>query len=397
MSTNRSSSRVLFALAAALAVTTAHAQTVKIGLLSTYSGPNAQYGENVERGMRLYMKLNADKLPPGVKVELIPRDDGGPNPDKAKQLVQELIIRDKVDLLTGFIWTPNALAVAPLVTEAKTPTAIINAASSQITTRSPYFVRFSFTEWQVSYPLGQWAAKRYKRAYTLVSDFAPGHDAEEAFEKGFAEGGGQVIGKVRAPLSNLDFVPFMQRARDSKPDVVYAFVPAGRLSVQVMKAFVDLGLDKAGIKLIGSGNITTDEELANMGDVTLGTFTSYHYSMAAERAPNRAFQARFAKEYGDKAIANFSTVAAWDAMDAIYAAIRAQGGRIDPDRTMELLRNYRNPDSPRGPISIDPETRDIVQNIYIREVRRVGGQLANVELDVVPAVKDPWKEITRKK
>jgi ABC-type branched-subunit amino acid transport system substrate-binding protein len=269
MTTNRIPSRALFALAAAFAMTIANAQTVRIGLLSTYSGPNAQYGENVERGMRLYMKLNADKLPPGVKVELVPRDDGGPNPDKAKQLAQELIIRDKVNLLAGFIWTPNALAVAPLVTEAKMPTVIVNAASSQITTRSPYFERFSFTEWQFSYPLGQWDAKRHKRAYTLVSDFAPGHDAEEAFEKGFAEGGGQVIGKVRAPLSGLDFVPFMQRAKDAKPDVVYAFVPAGRLSVQVMKAFVDLGLDKAGIKLIGSGNITTDEELANMGDVTL--------------------------------------------------------------------------------------------------------------------------------
>jgi branched-chain amino acid transport system substrate-binding protein len=311
--------------------------------------------------------------------------------------VQELIVRDKVDLLAGFIWTPNAMAVAPLVTEAKVPTVILNAASSQITTRSPFFVRFSFTEWQVSYPLGQWAAKRYKRAYELVSDFAPGHDAEEAFEKGFAEGGGQVIGKVRAPLSTLDFVPFMQRAKDAKPDVVYAFVPAGRLSVQVMKAFVDLGLDKAGIKLVGSGNITTDEELANMGDVTLGTFTSYHYSMAGERAPNRAFQARFAKEYGDKAIANFTTVTAWDAMDAIYAAIRAQAGRLAPERTVELLRHYKTEESPRGPIWIDPETRDIVQNIYIREVRRVGGQLANIELEVIPAVKDPWKALNRKK
>lgn len=391
MNAKRLALAVLAALA--LAVPAANAQTVKIGLISTYSGPNAQYGENMERGMRLFMKLNADKLPPGVKVELITRDDGGPNPDNAKRLAQELIVRDKVDMLAGFVWTPNTLAVAPLVTEAKVPAVIMNAASSVITTRSPYFARFSFTEWQVTYPLAQWAAKRYKRAYVLVSDFAPGHDAEAAFEKGFTEGGAGVIGKVRVPLANPDFVPFMQRAKDAAPDVVYAFVPAGRQSLQVMKAFDDLGLGKAGIKLIGSGNITTDEELQNMGEVTLGIVTSYHYSMAAERPANRAFQAAYVKEYGTKTVANFTTATAWDATDAIYAAIRAQGGRLDPDRTMELLRNYKSADSPRGPISIDPQTRDIVQNIYIREVRRVGGQLANVELDVVPAVKDPWKAL----
>jgi len=387
----------LFAATAFWMGADAHAQTVKIGLISTYSGPNAQYGENIERGLRLYMKHNTDKLPPGVKVELIVRDDGGPDPDKAKRLAQELIVRDKVNLLTGFVWTPNAMAVAPLITEAKLPTVILNAASSQITTRSPYFVRFSFTEWQISYPLGQWASKRYKRAYSIVSDYAPGHDAEEAFEKGFSDGGGQLAGKVRVPLANQDFVPFVQRAKDLKPDVVYGFVPAGKLSVQLTKTFKDLGLDKAGIKLIGSGNITTDEEVGNMGDVALGVVTSYHYSMVADRPANRAFQSLFAKEYGDKAIANFATETAWDAMDAIYAAIRAQGGRLDPDKTMDALRNYKNANSPRGPISIDPETRDIVQNIYIREVRPVGGRLANVELDVVPDVKDPWKEINRKK
>jgi len=397
MKIDRLAGRALCATLAALMMTFAHAQTVKIGLISTYSGPNAQYGENIERGLRLYMKHNADKLPAGVKVELVVRDDGGPNPDQAKRLAQELIVRDKVNFLAGFVWTPNAMAVAPLVTEAKVPAVILNAASSQITTRSPYFVRFSFTEWQVSYPLGQWAAKRYKRAYEIVSDYAPGFDAEEAFAKGFAEGGGQVIGKVRVPLGSPDFMPFMQRAMDVKPDVVFGFVPAGKLSVQLMKAFSDLGMDKAGIKLVGSGNLTTDEELQGMGDVALAKTTTYHYSVAADRPANKAFQALFVKEYGDKVVGNFVTVTAWDAMDAIYAAIRAQGGKLDPDRSMELLRNYRNPNSPRGPISIDPETRDIVQNIYIREVRRAGGQLANVELETIANVKDPWKEMNRGK
>jgi branched-chain amino acid transport system substrate-binding protein len=374
----------------------AQAQTVKIGVISTYSGPNAQYGENMERGLKLYMKHNANKLPAGVKVELVLRDDGGPNPEAAKRLAQELIVRDKVDFLTGFVWTPNAMAVAPLITEAKMPTVILNAASSQITTRSPYFVRFSFTEWQMAYPLGQWAAKRYKRAYQVVSDYAPGYDAEEGFAKGFVEGGGQVVGKVRVPLSSLDFIPFMQRAADVKPEIVFGFVPAGKLSVQLMKAFSDLQMDKAGIKLIGSGNLTTDEELQGMGDVALGRMTTYHYSVAADRPANKTFQSLFVKEYGDKVVGNFTTVAAWDAMDAIYAAIRAQGGKLDSARTMELLRNYKNTDSPRGPISIDPQTRDIVQNVYVREVRRAGNKLANVELEAIPSVKDPWKEQNRK-
>ena len=400
MKIDRLAGRMVFASLAALAMTQAapaNAQTVKIGLISTYSGPNAQYGENIERGLKLYMKHNADKLPAGVKVELVVRDDGGPNPDAAKRLAQELIARDKVNLLAGFVWTPNAMAVAPLITEAKVPTVILNAASSVITTRSPYFVRFSFTEWQMAYPLGQWASKRYKRAYQMVSDYAPGFDAEEGFAKGFSEGGGQVIRKVRVPLASQDFAPFMQRAMDAKPDVVFGFVPAGKLSAQLMKSFSDLGMEKAGIKLIGSGNLTTDEELQGMGDVTLGKVTTYHYSVAADRPANKAFQAMFVKEYGDKVVGNFVTVAAWDAMDAIYAAIRAQGGKVDPDRSMELLRNYRNPNSPRGPISIDPETRDIVQNVYIREVRRAGGQLANVELETIPNVKDPWKALNRGK
>jgi branched-chain amino acid transport system substrate-binding protein len=395
--TDRLVGRVICAVLIALATPIAQAQTVKIGLISTYSGVNAQYGENIERGLKLYMKHNADKLPPGVKVELVVRDDGGPNPDQAKRLAQELIARDKVDLLAGFVWTPNAMAVAPLSAEAKVPMVILNAAASVITTRSPYAVRFSFTEWQMSYPLGQWAAKRYKRAYQIVSDFAPGFDAEEAFAKGFTEGGGQVTGKVRVPLASQDFAPFMQRAMDSRPDIVFGFVPAGKLSVQLMKSFSDLGLDKAGIKLVGSGNLTTDEELQGMGDVTLGKITTYHYSVAADRPANKAFQAMFAKEYGDTVVGNFVTVTAWDAMDAIYAAIRAQGGKVEPDRTMELLRNYRNPNSPRGPISIDPETRDIVQNVYIREVRRIGNQLANVELETIANVKDPWKEMNRGK
>ena len=384
-------------LAGAL-TTSAAAQTVKIGVVNTFTGPQAMFGEMTDRAFKLYEKLHDRDLPPGVKLELITRDDGGPNPDKARQLAQELVVRDRVQLLAGVAFTPNALAIASVATEAKIPLLITNAGTSVVTTRSPYIVRFSFTLWQSCVPLGEWAAKKFKRVYTLVADYAPGQDAEVAFSQGYKAGGGEIIGSVRVPLQNPDFAPYMQRVKDAKPDALMVFVPAGKTSTSVMKTFADLGLGAAGIKLIGPGDITTDEELPNMGDVPLGVTTVFHYSAAAERPANRRFVAAWKKEYGASTTPNFAAVAAWDAMDAIYHVVKAQKGKIDPERTMELLKAYRNPDSPRGPIAIDPETRDIVQNEYLREVRKVNGQLANVELETVAtAVKDPWKEMQKKK
>jgi len=349
------------------------AQTIKIGVINTYSGPFATLGDLIDKGIKLYMKQNADKLPPGVKIELVIRDAGGPNPDKAKQLAQELIVRDRIQILTGVVFTPNAMAIAPLTQEAKLPFFIMNAGTSVITERSPYIARFSFTLWQSTYPLGAWASRKYKNAYIAVSDFAPGHDSEAGFERGFTEGGGKIVGKVRMPVANPDFVPFMQRAKDARPDVVFAFVPAGRQATQIMKAYSDLGLDKAGVKFIGPGDITTDEELPNMGDVALGVITMHHYSAAATRPANKAFIAAWKKEYGEKSSPSFMSVGAWDAMDAIYHVIREQKGKIDPDRTMALVKKYKNPNSPRGPIAIDPETRDIIQNEYMREVKKSAG------------------------
>jgi len=379
----------------ALAAAPLAAQTIKIGVINTYSGPFATLGDLIDKGFKLYMKQNADKLPPGVKIELVIRDDGGPNPDKAKQLAQELIVRDRIQILTGVVFTPNALAIAPLTQEAKLPFFIMNAGTSVITERSPYIARFSFTLWQSSYPMGAWASRKFKRAYIAVSDFAPGHDSEAGFERAFSEGGGKIVGKVRIPLANPDFVPFMQRVKDARPDVLFAFTPAGRQATQIMKAYGDLGLDKAGIKFIGPGDITTDEELPNMGDAPLGVITTHHYSAAATRPANKAFIAAWKKEYGEKSWPSFMSVGGWDAMDAIYYVIREQKGKIDPDRTMTLVKKYKNPNSPRGPIAIDPDTRDIIQNEYIREVRRVGGQLANVEFETIHQVKDPWKELKK--
>jgi len=390
--------RLAATAALALAATTASAQqTVKIGFITSYSGLNGNLGPYMERAVRLYLKQHEKDLG-GVKVELITRDDTGPNPDKARQLAQELVVRDKVQLLAGVIFTPNAMAMAPIATEAKVPFVIMNAGTAVITTRSPYMVRTSFTLWQSSYPLGQWAAKKYKTAYSLVSDFGPGHDCEEAFSKAFEEGGGKIVGKVRVPLQNPDWAAYMQRVKDAKPDVLNVFIPAGKTATAVMKNFSDLGLDKAGIKLIGPGDITTDEELPNMGDVALGVLTVHHYSAGATRPANKAFVAAWKKEYGQNETPNFVAVGAYDGAAIIVDAIKALKGNMDPDKTMEFFKTWKNANSPRGPISIDPETRDIIQPEYLREVKRVGGHLVNVELETLgAAVKDPWKEFQKKK
>jgi len=383
---------------ALLTATPALAQTVKIGFIGTYSGPNTPQGDQFDKGLKLFLKLNADKLPAGVKVETIVRDDTGPNPDNAKRLAQELIVRDKVQFITGVIWTPNARAIAPLSAEAKVPFISANAAGVDIPYMSPYFARVSFTLWQSSYPLGQWASKKYKKVFTAVSDFAPGHEAEEAFSKGFREGGGEIVGSVRIPLANPDFVPYMQRAKDARPDAVFSFIPAGKQATAIMKAYGDLGMDKAGIKFIGPGDLTTDEELQGMGDVALGVITAHHYSAAGDRPANKAFVAAYKKEFGQNLNPGFLVVGAYDAMEAIYHVIRELKGKIDPDKAMDVLKQYKNPNSPRGPIAIDPETRDVVQNEYLREVRKVGGQLANVEIETLAtALKDPWKEFNKKK
>jgi branched-chain amino acid transport system substrate-binding protein len=374
----------------------ASAQTVRVGLINTYSGAMASNGDQIEKSVNLFMKLGQCKLPDGVKLDIIKRDDTGINPETAKRLAQELIVRDKVQVITGVVWTPNALALAPLVTEAKVPFVIMNAGTAVITTLSPYIARTSFTLWQSSYPMGTWAAKRFKRAYVAVADFGPGHDAQEAFTKAFTAGGGEVIGAVRMPPPTVDFAPYLQRIKDAKPEALFVFVPAGKNATALIKGFGELGLAQAGIKLIGPGDIVTDEELPNMGDVPIGVMTMFHYSAAGDRPANKSFVAAYQKEYGPNAWPNFISVGAWDAMQAICDTVRAQNGKVDPDKTMALLKQWKNPNSPRGPIAIDPDTRDIIQNEYVRETRKVGGVVSNVELETIPAVKDPWKEINKK-
>lgn len=381
-------------LAALLLATPASAQTVKIGLILTYSGPNAQPSEEIDRGVKLYLHLHEKDLPPGIRLELLRRDDTGPHPEVAKRLAQELVTRDHVQFLAGVFWSPNARAIAPVATAAKVPLVIMNASGSVITRASPYIVRTSWTVWQNAYPLGQWAAGQgWRTAYTIVSDYTPGHDGEAAFAKGFGEAGGRILGAVRVSVGDPDFVPFLQRAKDMHPDVVFNFNPGGKQAIAFMKAWSDLGMDAAGIKLVATPDLVTDDELPNMGVSPLGVVSAGPYSVAATRPQNQAFLAAWRSLYGAAEIPDYDAVAGWDGMAAIFAAIAATHGDGDGAKEMAVLSHWRNPDSPRGPIAIDPATRDIVQNIYIRRVERVDGDLANVEFATIPAVKDPWKEL----
>jgi branched-chain amino acid transport system substrate-binding protein len=367
---------------------------VKVGVILTYSGPDASLSEPIDRAFELYMKLHKQDLPPGVEVQVIKRDDTGPKPDVAKRLAQELIVRDHIQILSGGLWTPNVAATAPLATDAKIPYVLMSSGTASTTRLSPYIARFSFTQWQMSYQLGKWAPANGRRtAVTLVSDYAPGYDGEAAFTRGFTEGGGSIVTAMRIPVASPDYVPFLERARQLKPDCLYVFSPGGSAATAFIKAYHELGLDTAGIQLVTSGGTLPDDELRNMGDAALGVISASHYSASGDRPANRAFVAEWKKAYGPDSLPNYFSPGGWDGMAAIYELARRQNGDIDAARSMEILKGWSNPDSPRGPIRIDPETRDIIQNIYLRRVEKVNGTLTNVEFATVPAVKDPWKEL----
>jgi branched-chain amino acid transport system substrate-binding protein len=374
-------------------VSVAAAQTIKIGLINSYTGFLGQSGDQMQKGIDLYVKEHEKDLPPGVKIEILRRDDQA-TPDTGKRLAQELITREKVQLLVGIVGSPIAAAVAPLTEQAKVPLVITNAAGVAIPRISPYVVRVSFTLWQQAYPLGQWATKQnWKTAYTAVSDFIPGHDAEAAFTKGWTDAGLKIVGSVRFPTNNPDFTPIVQRIKDIKPDVAFIWVPAAEHATAVLKGVRDFGLRSAGINIISTQDLLPDEQLPLIGDVALGLVTSGIYSAAADRPANKAFLAAWDREYAGKAIPDFLSADGWDGMSAIFDLIKATKGKFTGDEAIQFLSHWKTADSPRGPIAIDPATRDIIQNVYMRKTEMKDGKLANIEFDTIPNVKDPWKEL----
>jgi len=391
MSIPRISPRAVLLAAALLCARQALAEDpIKIGMVAEFSGPFAAYGKQIHGGIKAYLQQNGDSCA-GRKIEILLKDTTGPSPEVAKRLAQDLVTQDKVDFLAGFGLTPNALAVAPLATQAKTPMIVMNAASSIITTRSPYLARVSMTLPQVTMPMALWAAKNgIKKVYSIVSDYAPGLDAEAAFTKSFTAQGGEVVGSARVPLKNPDFAPFVQRAKDAKPQAVFIFVPAGEQGIAFVKAFTERGLREAGIKLIGPGDVVDDDVLEAMGDPTLGIITTHHYSAAHDSPENAAFKKAYAAANGGGSRPNFMAVAGYDGMTAICEVAKKLKGKLDADAVMAALKGLALK-SPRGEIHIDPETRDIVQTVYVRKVERLKDGLYNVEFDKFPDVKDPGK------
>ena len=367
------------------------ADPVKIGLVLPMSGPFAAYGKQIEHGVKLYIARNGDTFG-GRKVELIVKDDSpGTSGDISKRLAQELVVKDKVDILAGFGLTPAGLAVAPVSAEAKKPMVIMNAATSIITTKSPYIVRVSHTLPQDTAPIATWAAKNnIKKVYTLVADFGPGHDAENQFKKTFTAAGGQIVGEVRVPVRNPDFAPYLQKIKDTKPEAVFLFLPPGAESIAFMKGYTDRGLAQAGIRIIATGDLTDEDVLDAIGDAALGVYNSFHYSEVHKSPENKAYTEAYAKAY-PKDRPNFMSVAGYDGMHLIAEVLKKTGGDTDGEKFIAAAKGMSWV-SPRGKITIDPVTRDIIQTVYIRKVERVGGKLQNVEFDQITDFKDPGKQ-----
>jgi branched-chain amino acid transport system substrate-binding protein len=361
--------------------------SVKIGFILPMTGQQQSTGKQIAAAVKLFMAQNGDTVA-GKKVELIIKDDGAV-PDNTKRVAQDMLVNDKVTFLAGFGVTPAALSVAPLATEAKTPEIVTAAGTSIITEKSPYIARTSFTLAQSVVPMADWASQNgVKKVVTMVSDYGPGIDSEKSFTAEFTAKGGQVLDSIRFPLANPDFAPFLQKAADQKPDAIFVFVPSGQGGVFV-KQFVERGLDKAGIKIIGPGDVTDDDLLNGMGDAVIGTITAHIYSADHDSTANKAFVAAF-KKANDGMRPNFMAVAGYDGMHLMYETLKKTGGKTDGDSLIAAAKGMAW-ESPRGPISIDPDTRDIIQNVYIRKVQKKNGELYNVEFATFPSVKDPIK------
>ncbi|MDR1967757.1 MAG: ABC transporter substrate-binding protein [Burkholderiaceae bacterium] len=367
------------------------ADPIKIGLVVPMSGPFAAYGKQIHNGVELYLAAH-NGMVGGRKAEIVLKDDSpGTAGDVSKRLAQELVVKDKVDILAGFGLTPSAFAVAPIATEAKKPMIVMNAATSAITTKSPNIVRVSMTLPQNSAPIATWAAKNgIKKVFILIADYGPGYDAGGQFKKTFTAAGGEIVDEVKAPVTNPDYGPFLQRIKDAKPDAVFIFLPPGAGTVAFMKGFEERGLPQAGIKLISTGDLTDEDILDALGDAALGLVTSFHYAADHKSPENAAFTAAYAKTY-PKDRPNFMAVGGYDGMQLIDLALTKTGGSADADKFVAAAKGL-SWTSPRGPVTIDANTRDVVQTIYVRKVEKVGNKLQNVEFDSFPNFADPGKE-----
>jgi branched-chain amino acid transport system substrate-binding protein len=369
--------------------------TVKIGLILSLSGQFADTGVQMRNGIQTYMKMHGDTVA-GKKIELIIKDTGGINPPVAKRLAQELIVRDKVDILAGFVLTPNALAGGDVSQEANKFMVVMNAATAIITTKSDKMIRTSMTLPQAGDTFGTWAVKEgnIKSCYTMVTDYGPGHDVEQAFVKAFKEAGGKVVGSVRFPVANPDFSAFIQRAKDMNPECIFIFVPGGTQPAAIAKALAERGIDPAKTKILGTGELTSEQALEGMGKAALGILTAWHYDYKQDNPENKAFVKAHNELF--KRNPDLFSLGGYDGMHAIYEALKKTKGNTDGKALVEAAKGLKW-NSPRGPMSIDPETRDVVQTIYIREVKMVDGEPTNVAFDKVENVKDPVKEAMKKK
>ncbi len=362
--------------------------TLKIGVILPYSGQFADTGAQLDNGIRVYMQQHGDMVA-GRKIEVIRKDVGGIAPEVAKRLAQELVVRDNVDILAGFALTPNALAAAEVSAQAKKFMVVMNAATSIITTKSPYLVRTSVTVPQIDEAFGSWAAKSgIKTAYTLVSDYGPGLDAETSFQRAFEAAGGKIVGSVRVPVANADFSAFVQRAKDTNPEAIFIFVPGGTQPAALGKALASRGITPRNTKILGQGEITFEDALKSMGDDAIGIITAFHYDYNHESAMNKDFVAAYNKAFGRNP--DIYSIGGYDGMRLIYAALEKTGGAADGQALIDAASGMAW-ESPRGPVSIDKDTRDIVQTVYIRRVEKVGDREVNVEFDKVENVKDPVK------
>ena len=386
---------VIAAAALGLAGGMAQAQEVKVGVAMTYTGIGAEFAQLIDRAMELYLKINADKVKP-YKITLIKRDVKNPAGADAKIQVQELLTQANVDILAGWVYSPNAIASAPIVTAGKKLGVIMNAGTAHITKMSPNYVRTSFSMWHSGHPMGEAAAK-YLKAKTAVvgySDFPPGKDELAAFKKAFEANGGKVIDEIPmgGPAAVPDFTPFFQRAKDKKPDVFFVFIPAGDHAAAVVKTYAALGMRQAGIKLIGPGDITQDTKLQAMGDAAVGLITMHHSHADLDNPENKRFVAAWKKEYGANTTPDFMAVGGYDGMALIVHVVQQLKGKIDTAKALEAAKSFKY-NSPRGPISVDPETRDIVMNAYLSEVVKKDGKLFQKVLATTPNVKDPCKAL----